>query len=75
MVVDCAPNVPQFKQKRSYRSDYFAAKPDKAVPKAVPKVVFLKSIPLLLLGLLVILERFWCPEEDSNLHVHKDTST
>ena len=52
MVVDCAPNVPQFKQKGSYRSDYFGLKPDKAVLKAVPKVVFLKYIPLLLLVLI-----------------------
>jgi len=52
MVVRFAPNVTQFKPKRSYRSDYFGPKPDKAVPKAVPKVVFLKSIPLLLLVLI-----------------------
>ena len=75
MVVDCAPNVPQFKQKRSYRSDYFGPEPDKVVPKAVLKVVLWKAIPLYLLGLLVVLERFWCPEEDSNLHVQEDTST
>ena len=49
MVVDCAPNVPQFKQKRSYRSDYFCLKPDKAVPKAVPKVVLWNYILLYLL--------------------------
>jgi hypothetical protein len=35
MVVDFAPNVTWFKSKRSYSSDYFAAKPDKAVLKAV----------------------------------------
>jgi len=54
MVVDCAPNVPQFKQKRSYRSDYFGPKPDKAVPKAVPKVVLWNYILLYLLFLMVI---------------------
>ena len=52
MVVDFAPNVTWFKSKRSYRSDYFGPKPDKAVPKVVPKVVFLKSISLILLVLL-----------------------
>ena len=52
MVVDCAPNVPQFKQKLSYRSDYFCLKPDKAVPKAVPEVVLCKFMPLFLLVLL-----------------------
>ena len=54
MVVDCAPNVPQFKQKRSYRSDYFGLKPDKAVPKAVPKMVLYRSKILYYLGFLVI---------------------
>jgi hypothetical protein len=39
MVERFAPNVTWFKSKRSYSSDYFAAKPDKAVPKAVPKMV------------------------------------
>ena len=34
-----------------------------------------KHIPLYLLGLFVFLRIFWCPEEDSNLHVHTDTST
>ena len=75
MVVRFAPNVTWFKSKRSYRSDYFSPEPDKAVLKAVPKVVLWKAIPLYFIGLLVILERFWCPEEDSNLHVHTDTST
>ena len=75
MVVRFAPNVPQFKPKRSYRSDYFAAEPDKAVPKAVLKVVLLKPMPLYLLVLLSFWGDFWCPEEDSNLHVLKDTST
>ena len=75
MVVRFAPNVTQFKPKRSYRSDYFGPEPDKAVPKAVLKVVLWKAIPLLLLVLLSFWGEFWCPEEDSNLHVHKDTST
>ena len=39
MVVDCAPNVPQFKSKEPLRTDYFSPEPDKAVLKAVPKVV------------------------------------
>ena len=39
MVVDFAPNVTQFKSKEPLRTDYFAAEPDKAVLKAVPKVV------------------------------------
>ena len=30
---------------------------------------------LYLLGLLVIEGDLWCPEEDSNIHVHTDTST
>ena len=64
MVVRFAPNVTQFKPKRSYRSDYFGPEPDKAVPKAVPKVVFWKAIPLYLLVLLSFWEDFWCPEED-----------
>ena len=67
MVVRFAPNVTQFKPKRSCRSDYFGPKSDKAVPKAVPKVVLWKAIPLYLIGLLVIYERFWCPEEDVEL--------
>ena len=64
MVVRFAPNVTQFKPKRSCRSDYFGPKSDKTVPKAVPKVVLWKAIPLYLIGLLVIYERFWCPEEE-----------
>ena len=67
MVVRFAPNVTQFKPKRSYRSDYFGPKPDKAVPKAVPKVVLLKVIPLYLLVLLSFWGEFWCPEEDVEL--------
>ena len=39
MVVDCAPNVPQFKSKEPLRTDYLSPKPDKAVLKTVPKVV------------------------------------
>jgi len=54
MVVRFAPSVPQFKSKEPLRTDYFAAKPDKAVPKAVPKVVLWNYILLYLLGLLVI---------------------
>ena len=54
MVVRFAPNVAWFKSKRSYRSDYFAAKPDKAVPKTVQKVVPYRSTILYSLGLLVI---------------------
>ena len=54
MVERFAPNVPQFKPKRSYRSDYFAAEPDKAVPKAVPKVVLWKYILLYLIYFMVI---------------------
>jgi len=39
MVVRFAPSVPQFKSKKPVRTDYLAAKPDKAVPKVVPKMV------------------------------------
>ena len=67
MVVRFAPNATQFKPKRSYRSDYFGPKPDKAVPKAVLKVVLLKVIPLYLLVLLSFWGEFWCPEEDVEL--------
>ena len=69
MVVRFAPRVTWFKQKRPLRTDYFGPKPDKVVLKAVPKVVLWKAIPLYLLVLLVILERFWCPEEDVELSV------
>ena len=48
---------PQFKQKLSYRTDYFGPEPDKAVPKAVPKVVLvIRLCHCYLLGLLCILE-------------------
>ena len=67
MVVDCAPNVPQFKSKEPLRTDYLGPEPDKAVPKAVPKVVFWKAIPLYLIVLLSFWEDFWCPEEDVEL--------
>ena len=69
MVVRFAPNVTQFKPKRSCRSDYFGPKSDKAVPKAVPKVVLWKAIPLYLLGLLVLLRVLWCPEEDVEIFI------
>jgi hypothetical protein len=39
MVVRFAPSVPQFKSKEPLRTDYFSPEPDKAVLKAVPKVV------------------------------------
>ena len=56
---------PQFKQKLSYRTDYFAPKPDKAVPKAVPKMVLLRRhVTVFCLVLLWYFEgEFWCPEE------------
>ena len=54
MVERFAPNVTWFKSKRSYSSDYFVAKPDKAVPKAVPKMVLWKYILLCLLNFMVI---------------------
>ena len=69
MVVDSALNLPRLKRKRSFEADYFGLEPDKAVPKTVPKVVLWKSIPLYLLGLLVIIGRFWCPGEDVELSV------
>ena len=50
MVERFAPNVTWFKSKRSYRSDYFTAKPD----KAVPKVVLWKYILLYLLNFMAI---------------------
>jgi hypothetical protein len=50
MVERFAPNVTWFRSKRSYSSDYFAAKPDKAVPKAV----LWKYILLYLLNFMVI---------------------
>ena len=75
MAIKFAPSVTWFKSKEPLRSDYLSPEPDKAVLKAVPKVVLWKAIPLYLLGLLVIYERFWCPEEDSNLHTLASTST
>ena len=69
MVVDFAPNVPQFKSKEPLRSDYFSPKTDKVVPKAVQKVVLLKPMPLYLLVLLSFWGDFWCPEEDVKLLV------
>ena len=59
--------MPQFKQKRPLRTDYFSPKPDKAVLKAVPKVVLLKAIPLYLIGLLLLLKDLESPEEDVEL--------
>ena len=69
MVVRFAPNLTWFKSKRSYRSDYFTAKSDKAVLKTVPKVFLCKAILLLLDVLLLFLGDFWCPEEDVELSI------